>query len=128
MDFINFANTTLPTTTVAPIAPVPPLWGFIGLVIAVLFFGSNYLPVKQYETGDGMFFQLIICVAIWSVGLVVWWVRGFPQFYALPMLGGALWTTGNVNTVPIIKCIGLGLGMLFWGTVSLVVGWANVSF
>ena len=35
---------------------------------------------------------------------------------------------GNINTVPIIKTIGLGLGMLFWGTVSLVLGWAVARF
>lgn len=27
--------------------------GYIGAVIAVLCFGSNFVPVKQYETGDG---------------------------------------------------------------------------
>ena len=32
---------------------IPPYVGFICCVIAVLFFGSNYIPVKQYKTGDG---------------------------------------------------------------------------
>lgn len=27
--------------------------GYIGAVVAVLCFGSNFVPVKQYETGDG---------------------------------------------------------------------------
>jgi hypothetical protein len=127
MDFFNITNTTTAiATTVAPSVLIPAYWGYIGLAVAVVFFGSNYLPVKQYETGDGMFFQLVLCLAIWSVGFVVYWVRNFPKFYALPMVGGALWATGNINTVPIIKCIGIGLGMLFWGTVSLIIGWANV--
>ena len=33
-------NTTLPSYT-----------GFIFLALSSLFYGSNYLPVKQYETG-----------------------------------------------------------------------------
>ena len=27
--------------------------GYLGAVVAVLFFGSNLVPVKRYETGDG---------------------------------------------------------------------------
>lgn len=27
--------------------------GYIGAIVAVLFFGSNFVPVKKYETGDG---------------------------------------------------------------------------
>lgn len=28
--------------------------GYIGALVAVVFFGSNFVPVKKYETGDGM--------------------------------------------------------------------------
>lgn len=81
---------TLTTTTLIP-DTVPSYVGFIALTISILFFGSNYLPVKQFETGDGMFFQLILTTAIWTVGFVVYAIRGFPTFYALPMLGGFFW-------------------------------------
>lgn len=27
--------------------------GYIGAMVAVVFFGSNFVPVKKYETGDG---------------------------------------------------------------------------
>ena len=27
--------------------------GYIGAIIAIAFFGSNFVPVKKYETGDG---------------------------------------------------------------------------
>ena len=31
-----------------------PTWvGIVGSVIAIFFFGSNFLPVKKFETGDG---------------------------------------------------------------------------
>ena len=31
----------------------PTYVGYIGAVIAILFFGSNFVPVKKFETGDG---------------------------------------------------------------------------
>ena len=31
------------------------MWiGFVGAVIAIVLFGSNFIPVKKYDTGDGM--------------------------------------------------------------------------
>jgi drug/metabolite transporter (DMT)-like permease len=101
--------------------------GFLCMLGSAILFGSNYLPVKQYETGDGMFFQLVQCLGIWIVGFVIHAIRSFPRFYALPMLGGFLWVLGNNNTVPIIKCVGLGMGMLFWNTVGLIVGWGKAN-
>ena len=38
------------------------LIGYIGIATAVLFFGSNFIPIKKYETGDGMFFQFVVCI------------------------------------------------------------------
>jgi hypothetical protein len=78
--------------------------------------------------GDGMFFQLVICVSIWVVGLIINVIRNFPYFYAFPLLsknskliltkkkrlknyfiikGGFLWSTANICTVPIIKYFNL---------------------
>lgn len=33
--------------------------------------------------------------------------------------------TGNIAVVPIIKTIGLGLGMLIWGSFNALTGWAS---
>jgi hypothetical protein len=62
MDFLfdNLTNTTtvapFTTTTIAPNS-VPTYVGYIGVLISVVFLGSNFLPIKKFETGDGMFFQ-----------------------------------------------------------------------
>jgi hypothetical protein len=62
------------------------------------------------------------------------------QFEPIAMVGGMLWTIGNVTVVPIIGLIGLGLGnwivalsslfwsehlegMLLWGLSNMIVGW-----
>jgi len=108
--------------------PVPVLVGFICAVIAGFCFGSNYIPVKTFETGNGMYFQWILCSAIFCCGFVVNIVRQYPPFQPLAMLGGFLWCTGNTMTVPIIKLIGLGLGGVLWGTANLLVGWSVGAF
>jgi len=38
------------------------------------------------------------------------------------LLGGSLWASGNMCVIPIVKTIGLGLGLLIWGSTSLVTG------
>ena len=87
--------------------------GWVGVVIAVVFFGSNFIPVKKFDTGDGktvdlitsslhhcvcvclgMFFQWMLCIGIWLVGLVVNIARLQPPFFIPSLLGGFLWTTG----------------------------------
>lgn len=95
-DIVNTTVTPYITSTGAPDHPSTVL-GFGALSISVLFFGSNFLPVKQFETGDGMFFQLILTIAIWTVGFIVYAIRNFPKFYALPMLGGFFWVYFNVR-------------------------------
>ena len=61
----------------------------------MLGFGSNFIPVKKYNTGDGMFFQWVLCIGIWLVGLIVNLIRYQPPFYMPLFLGGVLWTSGK---------------------------------
>ena len=93
--------------------------------IAVVFFGSNFVPVKTVETGDGVFFSWVLCSGIFFVGVIVNFAEGFPPFEPWAMLGGAIWCTGNLMSVPTIKLIGLSLGMLLWGTTNMLFGWAT---
>mmetsp|Transcript_36183 Transcript_36183/g.58081 ORF Transcript_36183/g.58081 Transcript_36183/m.58081 type:complete len:304 (+) Transcript_36183:265-1176(+) len=55
-------------------------------------------------------------------------IQGSPKFYPFSMLGGALWATGNVLCVYIIQQIGMGLGLVIWGSTALMVGWATGFF
>uniref|UniRef100_UPI00398EB40A transmembrane protein 144-like isoform X4 n=1 Tax=Pristiophorus japonicus TaxID=55135 RepID=UPI00398EB40A len=61
--------------------------GFTACAVSVIFFGSNFVPVKKFDTGDG-----------------------------------------NVTVVPILKTIGLGLGVLIWAAFNLLMGWASSRF
>ncbi|XP_042594244.1 uncharacterized protein LOC109081162 isoform X5 [Cyprinus carpio] len=70
-------------------------YGFVACVIAVLLYGSYFVPVKTVNTGDGMFFQWICCSAIWFVGLVTDTLFRPSRAHPAAMLGGALWATGK---------------------------------
>ncbi|XP_010626252.1 transmembrane protein 144 isoform X3 [Fukomys damarensis] len=102
--------------------------GYLSSFAAILLFGSNFAPLKKYDTGDGMFLQWVLCAAIWLVALVVNLILHCPRFWPFAMLGGCIWATGNIAVVPIIKTIGLGLGILIWGSFNAVTGWASSRF
>ena len=79
-NLFNQISTVAPTSNALDL----PEWsGFIFLIGCAFFWGSSNVPVKQFETGDGVFYQLIVCMSIWSVGFVVNAIRGFPNFYGL---------------------------------------------
>ncbi|XP_071388705.1 transmembrane protein 144b [Centroberyx affinis] len=103
-------------------------YGFAANVVAVLLYGSNFVPVKRIETGDGMFFQWVNCAAILAVSKVGDLMLQSPKFHPFAMLSGVIWATGNIAVVPIVKAIGLGLGILIWGSSSLLMGWASSRF
>lgn len=102
------------------------LRGHLCCAVAGVGFAVNYLPVKKFDTGDGIFFCAAMSIGILSVGL---WTGmfltsdGFPAFEPLAALGGALWMLGNLMCPQIIQMIGLGLGLTMWDLSNMLVGW-----
>ena len=115
-----------------PLAVMPlsgdDLTGYAACLVSSFMFGSNFVPVKRVYTGDGMFFTLMMTAAVFYEGCFIQLWQGNPKFEPVAMLGGALWATGNITVVPIVKTIGLGIGLLVWGLVSMLVGWASGHF
>ncbi|XP_068571314.1 transmembrane protein 144b [Cebidichthys violaceus] len=103
-------------------------YGIAANVVAALLYGSNFVPVKRIEMGDGMFFQWVYCAAIWIVSMFADLVLQSPKFYPFAMLGGVIWATGNIAAVPVIKAIGLGLGSVIWGSSSVLMAWSGSWF
>jgi glucose uptake protein GlcU len=118
---------------------MPFLLGLVGALVASVLWGSNFVVTKQYDMGDGMHFQLFLCLGIFLVGVMTLVasdqvphedVVDFDSF-PLPdlrvtlsfegLLGGAVWCLGNLLTVPVVNRVGLGLGMSVWAGTSLVV-------
>ena len=107
--------------------------GYYAVSLAVFFFGTNYIPVKHIKVGDGIFFQFIMCVAILLTSFpVLFYMTGqFPartEEFGIAMMGGFLWCTGNMMCSLIIQMIGMGMGLLIWGSLNMLMGWASGSF
>ena len=67
--------------------------GYLAVVTAGFFFGSNFVPVKQYDAGNGFFFQVCMCNGVLFVGVCLHCFLGFPdvpkKLYAI--FGGLMW-------------------------------------
>ena len=101
----------------------PSLWiGYLSVLVAVIFFGSNLVPAGKYPIGDGLSFQFFMCCGIWFTGLVIDVMVGSPPFYPLVLIGGILWTTGNILSLLVIRINGLGMSMLLWCTTNMLIG------
>jgi drug/metabolite transporter (DMT)-like permease len=111
-------------------------FGYSAMVLVAFFYGSNYVPAKKCQTGDGMAFQWFMAVGIFFWTLLMMFLGGFvpaanPSVYCADtllfnwwgVLGGAFWATGNVMVPKIIEFIGMGMGMLVWGATNFLVGW-----
>ncbi|KAJ8338952.1 hypothetical protein SKAU_G00357380 [Synaphobranchus kaupii] len=106
----------------------PLIKGFASLGLCVIGFGSSLVPVKKTDTGDGLFFQWVFCSSMWLTSSLAHVILGCPRFWLLGALGGALWSMGNLTTIPILQTVGLGLGILIWSTTCLLMGWASARF
>lgn len=98
-------------------------------LVAAVGFALNYLPVKKYDTGDGIFFCAAMSLGILGVGLLQGMLLTstdgltIPKFEPLAALGGAMWMLGNLMCPYIIQIIGLGLGLTMWDLSNMLVGW-----
>uniref|UniRef100_A0A914GQS0 Uncharacterized protein n=1 Tax=Globodera rostochiensis TaxID=31243 RepID=A0A914GQS0_GLORO len=104
------------------------LIGYLSLSVSCLAFGFAFVPLKRYDTRDGLFVQWVQCSVVFMAGLIINIARGLPPFNLTAAVGGFLYATGNVASVPIVAEMGIGLGMLTWGTVQIIVGWSVARF
>lgn len=102
--------------------------GLAACAVSSVFFGSMFVPIKSYDSRDGIFAQWMMSIAILLTGFVVFVYSGFPGFYPLAMLGGASWCIGNATAIPIIQRLGLAVSILIWNTSNCLVGWAGGRF
>ena len=105
-----------------------PVIGYLACLVAVVCFGSNFVPAKRIAIGDGVFFQFMMCNAIFLTSIPIIIYLDYPLFHPFAMLGGFLWCTGNMLCGPVIQLIGLGLGLLIWGSTNMLMGWASGTF
>lgn len=99
-------------------------YSFILFIPAILL-GSNYVLLKRYNDGDGVFFQWMVSVGVWICGLVVHLIHPSPHFYPPAILGGVIWSGGNFLLIPMIRLVGFNTGVLMWSLVFMSSGWST---
>jgi len=109
--------------------------GVVGVLVAAVGWGSNFIVTKQYDLKDGFAFQFWMNCGILFLGLVTLFFAEHgtsaelrPIFSILGMVGGMAWATANLCTVQIIKGCGLGVGLATWSGVSLVTSFVAGCF
>ncbi|GMS84085.1 hypothetical protein PENTCL1PPCAC_6260 [Pristionchus entomophagus] len=102
--------------------------GYVACLVSCIGFGTMFVPLRKADCRDGFFVQWVQCSVVFLFGFFINIARGFPSFNYIPAIGGVLYATGNVFSVPIIEGIGVGLGMLIWGTIQVLVGWGVARF
>ena len=121
----NLSNLTTTTTSPDSSSGSKPI-AYVALGISILFFGSNFVPAAKFPIGDGISFQFFLCCGIWIVGIIVNLIVATSSaafhFFPLVMIGGVIWTTGNVLSTFVIPINGLGVSMLLWCTTNLFMG------
>ncbi|KAI1712913.1 transmembrane family of transporters domain-containing protein [Ditylenchus destructor] len=104
------------------------LVGFAGCLVTAICFSSMYVPIRNYNTGDGVFAHWMLCLGIFLSGFVINWINGLPQLQPLAMLGGTFFAICNVVALPIYDVLGLGVANLILGIVGCVAGWSAGNF
>lgn len=99
------------------------LLGYGGSLVAVLFYGSNYVVTKKFPTGDGFFFSWILSCGILIVGFVTMFLTRQFQFFPYGIIGGTIWAMGNLMVPKIVQWVGLGVGFLLWSGSNLITGY-----
>ncbi|CAJ1347233.1 unnamed protein product [Effrenium voratum] len=103
--------------------------GYACCLIASVAYAVNFLPVKKYETGDGIFFTFAMSLGILMVGLAMGLNQHDPfGFEPLAALGGVIFTMGNLLCPLVIQLIGLGLGLTIWDLSNMLMGWFTGRF
>ncbi|KAM7538500.1 hypothetical protein Aperf_G00000070554 [Anoplocephala perfoliata] len=87
-----------------------------------------YIPTKKYNTGNGVVFQWLLCIALAFVLFCIHICAGAAKIWSFTLLSGIVWSAGNATVVPIVKRIGMGVGMLIWSMVAMLMGWATFRF
>lgn len=120
------------------------LVGLLAVSVSIIGWGSYFVPMKRIKSYDPFYFQLLVCLTIFSSSVLV--SLAFSSFVIsyFGILSGFLWATGNILATQAVRYSGLSrttpvwmgiiiLSSFVWGTLffkepvnSLLLGTAGL--
>ncbi|HEY9689042.1 MAG TPA: GRP family sugar transporter [Coleofasciculaceae cyanobacterium] len=104
--------------------------GWLGALVAALFWGSYLVPVKRLPGLNPVAAQLGMAIGISLLGLPLAIASGswLPNGWGL--LAGAIWAVGNYGSIFVVRSLGLARGLALWAAVGIAVSflWGAVVF
>lgn len=99
-------------------------------VVAAVFYGVQYAPLKAFPVFDGSKFQFYMSTGIAFVGLIAAWTGTSDEIvvYHAGLRGGALYAVSNVLVLPTVKFLGLGVGFAGYHAVNMIFGYSIGRF
>jgi hypothetical protein len=104
------------------------VFGILECISSTILYGSAFVPIKRRKFGDGIYSLQIRSIAILIVGLATFMISGYPKFYPIAMIGGALWAVANLIVLPCIGQLGLGMTVLLYSCVNCLTNWTTGNF
>lgn len=107
--------------------------GYIGVAVAVLFFGSFGVPLKtkavQDANVDPVIFQIYYSISIFASS---WIVLSYNHFVFTPygIAGASLWVPASILSIAAINHLGMSVAVGMWAGVTIVVSflWGAIAF
>ncbi|KAI6198302.1 hypothetical protein M3Y99_01888800 [Aphelenchoides fujianensis] len=104
------------------------IFGLVECVASTVLYGSAFVPLKGRNFGDGVFSLQIRTLSIMLVGLVTFVWTDYPPFHPTVMIGGMLWTIGNLIALRCVGELGLGMTVLLYSLSNCLTNWACGNF
>lgn len=95
--------------------------GVVLAVLAALFFGTYFVPLKKTKGVDASHYQFFVGVAALVIGIIAVAVFGIGfQINVLGIVTGIVWATANLLVVHALRYVGLSKVPITNGTIILV--------
>ena len=98
--------------------------GYLGVLVAILAWGSYMVPLKSYHKISPLWFQGWLSVGVGFSSLAIGAWRGFPSFSLWGIFAGLLWTIGAASSFLAVRHEGLSGASTRWMGTGILVSFA----
>ncbi len=88
--------------------------GLISVLVAIIGWGSYFVPMKRIQKYDPYFFQFVMCIAIFVSSVLVSFFSKNIVYSYFGILSGILWATGNLLSIFAVQNSGLSKAAPLW--------------